>query len=180
MPSSVRCVPTSGIAISAGTNVPTSGAGGGERIEAPCHGAGGSDIGDRQADRERRDHPQRDNGRGEEEENGDERADHCARRSVVEITDRRVEKRPGEERRQRNPDRRCENDQAQQAWLRPSVGEPPSEPVAEGEPGEHIWSCSGSMTSLIAMNVSFIVFTDADFPWAIFPLVGWGIGLMLH
>ena len=36
------------------------------------------------------------------------------------------------------------------------------------------------MTSLIAMNVSFIVFTDADFPWAIFPLVGWGIGLTFH
>ena len=36
------------------------------------------------------------------------------------------------------------------------------------------------MTSLFAMNVSFIVFTDADFPWAIFPLVGWGIGLTFH
>ena len=112
-------------------------AGGGERIEAPRDGAGGCDVGDRQADRERRDHPERDDGRGEEEEHGEERADHCARRSVVEIADRRVEKRPGEERRQRNPDRRRENDQAEQAWLRPPVGEPPSEPVAEGEPGEH-------------------------------------------
>jgi hypothetical protein len=33
---------------------------------------------------------------------------------------------------------------------------------------------------LIAMNVSMIVFTDAHFPWAIFPLVGWGIGLTFH
>ena len=35
-------------------------------------------------------------------------------------------------------------------------------------------------TSLIAINVSIIVFTDAYFPWAIFPLVGWGIGLTFH
>ena len=35
-------------------------------------------------------------------------------------------------------------------------------------------------TCLIAMNVSMMVFTDAHFPWAIFPLVGWGIGLTFH
>jgi hypothetical protein len=36
------------------------------------------------------------------------------------------------------------------------------------------------MTCLIAMNVSLITFTDANFPWAIFPLIGWGIGLTIH
>jgi hypothetical protein len=36
------------------------------------------------------------------------------------------------------------------------------------------------MTCLIAVNASLIAFTDADFPWAIFPLVGWGIGLTFH
>ena len=35
-------------------------------------------------------------------------------------------------------------------------------------------------TCLIAINVSMIAFTDAYFPWAIFPLVGWGIGLTFH
>jgi hypothetical protein len=36
------------------------------------------------------------------------------------------------------------------------------------------------MTGLIVLNTLLIVFTDANFPWAVFPLVGWGIGLTFH
>ena len=36
------------------------------------------------------------------------------------------------------------------------------------------------VTGLIVLNALLIAFTDADFPWAVFPLVGWGIGLTLH
>ena len=36
------------------------------------------------------------------------------------------------------------------------------------------------MTGLIVLNVLLIAFTDADFPWVVFPLVGWGIGLAFH
>jgi len=36
------------------------------------------------------------------------------------------------------------------------------------------------MTGLIVLNSLLIAFTDADFPWAIFPLVCWGIGLTFH
>jgi 2TM domain len=36
------------------------------------------------------------------------------------------------------------------------------------------------MTGLITLNALLIAFTDANFPWAIFPLVGWGIGLTAH
>jgi hypothetical protein len=36
------------------------------------------------------------------------------------------------------------------------------------------------MTGLIVLNALLIAFTDGDFPWAVFPLVGWGIGLTFH
>jgi hypothetical protein len=36
------------------------------------------------------------------------------------------------------------------------------------------------ITGLIVLNVLLIAFTDADFPWVVFPLVGWGIGLTFH
>ena len=36
------------------------------------------------------------------------------------------------------------------------------------------------MTGLIVLNSLLIAFTDADFPWVVFPLVGWGIGLTFH
>ena len=36
------------------------------------------------------------------------------------------------------------------------------------------------MTGLIVLNVLLIAFTDTNFPWAVFPLVGWGIGLTFH
>lgn len=36
------------------------------------------------------------------------------------------------------------------------------------------------MTGLITLNALLWVFTTGDFPWAVFPLVGWGIGLTLH
>lgn len=36
------------------------------------------------------------------------------------------------------------------------------------------------MTGLIVLNALLIAFTGADFPWAVFPLVGWGLGLTGH
>jgi len=36
------------------------------------------------------------------------------------------------------------------------------------------------MTALGVVNALLWVYTAADFPWAVFPLVGWGIGLTLH
>lgn len=36
------------------------------------------------------------------------------------------------------------------------------------------------MTGLIVLNALLIAYTDADFPWVVFPLVGWGVGLTLH
>jgi hypothetical protein len=36
------------------------------------------------------------------------------------------------------------------------------------------------MTGLITLNALLIAFTDADFPWVVFPFVCWGIGLTLH
>ena len=36
------------------------------------------------------------------------------------------------------------------------------------------------MTGLIVLNVLLIAFTDANFPWVAFLLVGWGIGLAFH
>jgi Na+-driven multidrug efflux pump len=36
------------------------------------------------------------------------------------------------------------------------------------------------MAGLITLNALLIAFTDADFPWVVFPLVGWGIGLTFH
>ena len=36
------------------------------------------------------------------------------------------------------------------------------------------------MTGLIVLNSLLWVYTDSDFPWAVFPLVGWGIGLTFH
>jgi hypothetical protein len=36
------------------------------------------------------------------------------------------------------------------------------------------------MSALVVLNALLIAFTDANFPWAVFPLVGWGIGLTFH
>lgn len=36
------------------------------------------------------------------------------------------------------------------------------------------------MSGLIVLNVLLIALTDANFPWLVFPLVGWGIGLTFH
>jgi hypothetical protein len=36
------------------------------------------------------------------------------------------------------------------------------------------------MTGLIVANSLLWAYADGDFPWAVFPLVGWGIGLTLH
>jgi 2TM domain len=36
------------------------------------------------------------------------------------------------------------------------------------------------MTGLIVLNSLLIALTDADFPWVIFPFLGWGIGLTFH
>jgi Na+-driven multidrug efflux pump len=36
------------------------------------------------------------------------------------------------------------------------------------------------MTGLVVLNALLIAYTDVDFPWVLFPLVGWGIGLTFH
>jgi len=36
------------------------------------------------------------------------------------------------------------------------------------------------MTGLVVLNALLIAYTDADFPWVIFPFLGWGIGLTFH
>ncbi len=36
------------------------------------------------------------------------------------------------------------------------------------------------MTGLSVLNALLWIYADATFPWAVFPLVGWGIGLMFH
>jgi 2TM domain len=36
------------------------------------------------------------------------------------------------------------------------------------------------MTGLIVLNSLLIAYTDVNFPWVVFPLVGWGIGLTFH
>jgi hypothetical protein len=36
------------------------------------------------------------------------------------------------------------------------------------------------MTGLCLLNALLWVYADANFPWAVFPLVGWGIGLTFH
>ena len=36
------------------------------------------------------------------------------------------------------------------------------------------------MTGLSVLNALLWVYGDVDFPWAVFPLVGWGIGLTFH
>lgn len=36
------------------------------------------------------------------------------------------------------------------------------------------------MTGLVILNALLIALTDANFPWALFPLVCWGIGLTFH
>ena len=44
----------------------------------------------------------------------------------------------------------------------------------------HAWVYAIVNTGLIVLNALLWAFTNADFPWAIFPLVGWGIGLTFH
>lgn len=36
------------------------------------------------------------------------------------------------------------------------------------------------MTGLVVLNALLIAYTDADFPWVVFPFVGWGVGLTFH
>jgi 2TM domain-containing protein len=36
------------------------------------------------------------------------------------------------------------------------------------------------ITGLSVLNALLWVYADVNFPWAVFPLVGWGIGLTLH
>jgi hypothetical protein len=36
------------------------------------------------------------------------------------------------------------------------------------------------MTGLTLLNVLLVAYTDADFFWFPFPLIGWGIGLTMH
>jgi hypothetical protein len=54
--------------------------------------------------------------------------------------------------------------------------------VAESKRGWkiHVAVYGVVMTGLITLNALLIAFNDADFPWVVFPLVGWGIGLTFH
>jgi Na+-driven multidrug efflux pump len=36
------------------------------------------------------------------------------------------------------------------------------------------------MTGLIVLNSLLIAYTETDFPWVVFPFLGWGVGLTLH
>jgi hypothetical protein len=36
------------------------------------------------------------------------------------------------------------------------------------------------MTGLVVLNSLLIAYTDVNFPWVVFPFVGWGIGITLH
>ena len=36
------------------------------------------------------------------------------------------------------------------------------------------------MTGLIVLNSLLWAYSDGDFPWVLFPLFGWGIGLAFH
>jgi hypothetical protein len=36
------------------------------------------------------------------------------------------------------------------------------------------------MTGLIVLNTLLWTYADENFPWVVFPLVGWGIGLTIH
>ena len=36
------------------------------------------------------------------------------------------------------------------------------------------------MTGLVVLNSLLWVYSDGDFPWVVFPLIGWGIGLTFH
>src|SRR3954468_8267122 len=47
------------------------------------------------------------------------------------------------------------------------------EPERKGEPNAERRPVI-VMTGLIILNTLLIAFTDANFPWAVFPLVGWG------
>ena len=44
----------------------------------------------------------------------------------------------------------------------------------------HVAVIAVVMTGLIVLNAALIAFTGANFPWAVFPLVGWGLGLTGH
>jgi 2TM domain-containing protein len=54
--------------------------------------------------------------------------------------------------------------------------------VADERRGFTVHACVYAVVNagLIALNALLWVFTDADFPWAIFPLACWGIGLTFH
>ena len=54
--------------------------------------------------------------------------------------------------------------------------------LAESERGWRIHAAIYAvvMTGLVVLNTLLIALTDTDFPWVVFPLVGWGIGLTFH
>ena len=54
--------------------------------------------------------------------------------------------------------------------------------VAEAKRGFkiHVAVYALVMTALSVLNALLWVYADVDFPWAAFPLVGWGIGLTFH
>ena len=54
--------------------------------------------------------------------------------------------------------------------------------LLEGQRGFRIHAVVYALVNagLIALNVVLITATGSDFPWFVFPLVGWGIGLTFH
>ncbi len=66
-------------------------------VETPRDGAGVGDVRDRQPDRERRDHAEEGHGWREEQEDGEEGADHRSRRQLVEALDGNVQQGSGDE-----------------------------------------------------------------------------------
>ena len=86
---------------------------------------------EREPDRERRHHAEQDDGRREQNEHAEERADRGAGGDAVEPLDGQLEQRPGDERDHGNQAGGGDNDSAERPRLRPPVGEPAAQPVAE-------------------------------------------------
>ena len=107
-----------------------------DRIEPPGDGPRGLDPLQPEPDREGRHHPEQDDRRSEQDQHAEERADRRTGGHLVEPFDREVEEGPGDERDHGDEHRRRDHQPAEDARVRPAVGEPPAQPVAERERGQ--------------------------------------------
>jgi hypothetical protein len=75
-------------------------------------------------------------------------------------------------------ERRCEDMLTTEEYLEAEFGYS----LAEARRGFRIHAVVFGvvMIGLVTLNALLIAFTDATFPWVVFPLVGWGIGLTGH